>query len=171
MTINFYCVSYDIESNGNNVSFIQGGYIMVNNISSTSGFFGIEDTGKVKSNKSQINQTSSLETSNANKSSQSSGAQESKSEIMVVDGQKILVITYGMFKMQLNLGPANLENPKLGKIDNTADGKLDSTGKVDTDSKDVKGTSNGLSQAENQYLQNDAIASGFATGITFNSGV
>lgn len=144
---------------------------MINNISSASGFFGIEGTNKVKSNKSQINQTSSLETSSANESSESSGAQESTSEIMVVDGQKILVITHGMFKMQINLGPVNLENPKHGKIDNAADGKLDGTGKVDTDSKDVKGTLNGLSQAENQYLQNDAIASGLATGITFNSGV
>ena len=171
MTINFYCVSYDIESNGNNATFIQGGYSMVNNINSTSGFFRIEDIGKVKANKSQINQTSSLETSNANESSQSSGTQDSTSEIMVVDGQKILVITHGMFKMQINLGPVNLENPKRGKIDNTADEKLDSTGKVDTNSTDVKGSSNGLSQAESQYLQNDAIASGLATGMTFNSGV
>jgi hypothetical protein len=137
---------------------------MINNISSISGFFGIEDTSKVKSNKSQINQTSSLETSNANESKESR-SQESKSEMMVVDGQKVLVITHGMFKMQISLGPVNLENPKHGKIDNTADGKLD------TDSKDVKGSSNGLSQAENQYLQNDVIASGFATGMTFNSGV
>ena len=36
MTINFYCVSYDIESNGNDIIFIQEGYIMVNNINSTS---------------------------------------------------------------------------------------------------------------------------------------
>lgn len=143
---------------------------MVNSISSTSAFFGIEGTSKVKSNKSQINQTSSLETSNANESNET-GAQESTSEIMVVDGQKILVIAHGMFKMQINLGPVNLENPKHGKTNNTADGNLGSTGKVDADSKDVKGTSNGLSQAENQYLQNDAIASGLATGITFNSGV
>lgn len=30
---------------------------MVNNISSTAGFYGIEDTGKLKSNKSKLNQT------------------------------------------------------------------------------------------------------------------
>lgn len=118
------------------------------------GYYGLdkvqEDKSKDNAHQWKVNKSSEQE--------QPENSGGSQSEIVEVEGQKVLVISNGKFKMRINLGPVNLPNGK-----DKADAK--------PEDKESAPETSALSARENQYLQNDAIASGLSSGITFNTGI